>query len=77
LAGTRSDRLAATDVGLVRKACAGFGEAPDPTIDAGLVGDAKTAMQGAFESYNIFWLEETLSRDELPAPRENGGAADG
>jgi len=57
---------AATDVQLVREARKGLGDGPDLMIDAGLVWDAKTAIQRAraFSESNIFWLEEPLAADD-------------
>ncbi|HWE39824.1 MAG TPA: mandelate racemase/muconate lactonizing enzyme family protein [Isosphaeraceae bacterium] len=57
---------AATDVALVREARAGLGDDVDLMIDAGLVYDAKTAIQRAraFEPYNPFWFEEPLLPDD-------------
>ncbi|MGO9921631.1 MAG: mandelate racemase/muconate lactonizing enzyme family protein, partial [Isosphaeraceae bacterium] len=57
---------AATDVALVREARAGLGPDLDLMIDAGLVYDAKTAIQRAraFEAYNPFWFEEPLLPDD-------------
>jgi len=57
---------AATDVALVREARKGLGEDADLMIDAGLVWDAKTAIQRAraFSQYKIFWLEEPLKADD-------------
>src|SRR5258708_7943714 len=54
------------DVALVREARAGLGTDPDLMIDAGLVFDAKTALQRAraFEPFNLFWLEEPLPPDD-------------
>jgi L-alanine-DL-glutamate epimerase-like enolase superfamily enzyme len=54
---------AATDVALVSEARKGLGDNPDLLIDAGLVWDAKTAIQRAraFSDFNIFWLEEPLA----------------
>lgn len=56
----------ATDIALVREARAGLGPDLDLMIDAGLVYDAKTAIQRAkaFEAYNPFWFEEPLSPDD-------------
>ena len=56
----------ATDIALVRQARKGLGPEPDLMIDAGLVWDAKTAIQRArsFEESDIFWLEEPLSPDD-------------
>lgn len=57
---------AETDVALVREARAGLGDKIDLMIDAGLVYDAKTAIQRAraFEQYNPFWFEEPLLPDD-------------
>lgn len=57
---------AETDVALVREARAGLGPDLDLMIDAGLVYDAKTAIQRAraFEAYNPFWFEEPLLPDD-------------
>jgi L-rhamnonate dehydratase len=57
---------AETDVALVREARAGLGDKLDLMIDAGLVYDAKTAIQRAkaFEQYNPFWFEEPLMPDD-------------
>jgi L-alanine-DL-glutamate epimerase-like enolase superfamily enzyme len=59
-------RDAETDVALVREARKGLGDGPDLMIDAGLVFDAKTAIQRAraFEQYNPFWFEEPLQPDD-------------
>jgi L-alanine-DL-glutamate epimerase-like enolase superfamily enzyme len=59
-------RDAETDVALVREARKGLGKSPDLMIDAGLVWDAKTALQRAraFSEHNIFWLEEPLRPDD-------------
>jgi L-alanine-DL-glutamate epimerase-like enolase superfamily enzyme len=56
----------ATDIALVREARSGLGDKPDLMIDAGLVWDAKTALQRAraFSKYRIFWLEEPLAPDD-------------
>ncbi len=55
-----------TDVALVREARRGLGDDADLMIDAGLVWDAKTAIQRAhaFSGYNVFWLEEPLRPDD-------------
>jgi L-alanine-DL-glutamate epimerase-like enolase superfamily enzyme len=55
-----------TDIALVREARKGLGDGPDLMIDAGLVWDAKTAIQRAraFSEQRIFWLEEPLSPDD-------------
>lgn len=57
---------AGNDLALVREARAGLGEGVDLMIDAGLVWDAKTAIQRAraFSDSNIFWLEEPLRPDD-------------
>src|SRR5437764_12313490 len=57
---------AATDVALVREARRGLGPKPDLMIDAGLVYDAKTAIQRAraFEPYDLYWFEEPLGPDD-------------
>jgi L-alanine-DL-glutamate epimerase-like enolase superfamily enzyme len=57
---------ARTDVALVREARRGLGTDLDLMIDAGLVYDAKTAIQRAraFEEYNPFWFEEPLLPDD-------------
>src|SRR5436305_302144 len=51
---------------LVRQARTGLGNDADLMIDAGLVWDAKTALQRAraFSEYDIFWLEEPLAPDD-------------
>lgn len=63
---------AATDEALVACARRGLGEKPDLLIDAGLVWDAKTAIQRAraFSQHNIFWLEEPLSPDDYEGYRK-------
>ncbi len=55
-----------TDIALVREARAGLGDDADLLIDAGMVWDAKTAIQRArqFADYDIFWLEEPLHPDD-------------
>jgi L-alanine-DL-glutamate epimerase-like enolase superfamily enzyme len=55
-----------TDIALVREARKGLGPDIDLMIDAGLVYDAKTAIQRAraFEQYNPFWFEEPLQPDD-------------
>ena len=61
-----------TDIALVRQARAGLGEDADLMIDAGLVWDAKTALQRAraFSDYHIFWLEEPLQPDDYEGYRK-------
>lgn len=56
----------ATDIALVREARAGLGDDADLMIDAGLVYDAKTAIQRAraFEQYRPYWFEEPLLPDD-------------
>jgi L-rhamnonate dehydratase len=56
----------ATDIALVREARKGLGENADLMIDAGLVYDAKTAIQRAraFEAFHPFWFEEPLLPDD-------------
>jgi L-rhamnonate dehydratase len=63
---------ARTDVELVRQGRLGLGEDADLLIDAGLVWDAKTAIQRAraFEEFNIFWLEEPLRPDDYEGYRK-------
>lgn len=63
---------AKTDVALVREARKGLGEGPDLLIDAGLVWDAKTALQRAiaFSEHDIFWLEEPLRPDDYEGYRK-------
>lgn len=58
---------AAMDEALVRGIREAVGNDVDVCIDAGLVWDAKTAIQrcGLFEPYQIFWLEEPLHPDDL------------
>jgi L-rhamnonate dehydratase len=55
-----------TDIALVREARTGLGPKLDLMIDAGLVYDAKTAIQRAraFEPYDLFWFEEPLLPDD-------------
>ncbi len=56
----------ANDIALVKRAREGLGDNPDLMIDAGLVWDAKTAIQRAhaFSEHHIFWLEEPLRPDD-------------
>jgi len=65
-------RDAKTDVDLVRQGRRGLGDEADLLIDAGLVWDAKTALQRAraFEEFNIFWLEEPLRPDDYEGYRK-------
>jgi L-alanine-DL-glutamate epimerase-like enolase superfamily enzyme len=65
-------RDARTDVDLVRQGRKGLGDDADLLIDAGLVWDAKTALQRAraFEEFNIFWLEEPLRPDDYEGYRK-------
>jgi L-alanine-DL-glutamate epimerase-like enolase superfamily enzyme len=69
---------AQTDIALVREARAGLGEELDLMIDAGLVWDAKTAIQRAraFEEFGIFWLEEPLAPDDYEGYRRLSEATD-
>jgi L-alanine-DL-glutamate epimerase-like enolase superfamily enzyme len=55
-----------TDIALVREARKGLGDTPDLMIDAGLVYDAKTAIQRAraFEQFHPYWFEEPLLPDD-------------
>jgi len=68
----------ATDIALVAEARRGLGNAVDLMIDAGLVWDAKTAIQRAraFEQYKIFWLEEPLAPDDYQGYRKLSAATD-
>lgn len=61
-----------TDIALVRYARQGLGNDGDLMIDAGLVWDARTAIQRAkaFSDYNIFWLEEPLQPDDYEGYRK-------
>lgn len=61
-----------TDRALVREARRGLGPGPDLMIDAGLVWDAKTALQRAcdFAEHDIFWLEEPLRPDDYDGYRK-------
>ncbi len=67
-----------TDIALVREARKGLGDDNDLMIDAGLVWDAKTAIQRAraFSEYNIFWLEEPLRPDDYSGYRKLSAATD-
>ncbi len=61
-----------TDKALVAEARKGLGEDINLLIDAGLVWDAKTAIQraNAFANDNIFWLEEPLRPDDYEGYRK-------
>ncbi len=61
-----------TDIALVREGRKGLGDDVDLLIDAGLVWDAKTAIQRArsFADHNIFWLEEPLRPDDYEGYRK-------
>jgi L-alanine-DL-glutamate epimerase-like enolase superfamily enzyme len=61
-----------TDIALVREARQGLGDDADLMIDAGLVWDAKTAIQRAraFSEYKIYWLEEPLLPDDYAGYRK-------
>ena len=67
-----------TDRALVREARHGLGDENDLMIDAGMVWDAKTAIQRAraFADYNIFWLEEPLRPDDYVGYRKLAAATD-
>jgi L-rhamnonate dehydratase len=67
-----------TDIALVRGARAGLGDDADLMIDAGLVWDAKTAIQRAraFSEYRIFWLEEPLWPDDYEGYRKLSSATE-
>jgi L-alanine-DL-glutamate epimerase-like enolase superfamily enzyme len=67
-----------TDIALVREARQGLGDDADLMIDAGLVWDAKTAIQRAraFSEYKIFWLEEPLLPDDYDGYRKLCEATD-
>jgi L-alanine-DL-glutamate epimerase-like enolase superfamily enzyme len=62
----------ATDRALVSFARRGLGDNVDLMIDAGLVWDAKTAIQRAhaFAEHKIFWLEEPLAPDDYEGYRK-------
>jgi L-alanine-DL-glutamate epimerase-like enolase superfamily enzyme len=66
------------DIALVREARRGLGDEADLMIDAGLVWDAKTAIQRAraFSEQRIFWLEEPLSPDDYEGYRKLSEAVD-
>jgi L-alanine-DL-glutamate epimerase-like enolase superfamily enzyme len=65
-------RIKLGDIALVREARKGLGDDADLMIDAGLVWDAKTAIQRArsFADSNIFWLEEPLRPDDYVGYRK-------
>ncbi len=67
-----------TDIALVREARSGLGDDADLMIDAGLVWDAKTAMQRAraFSDYRIYWLEEPLLPDDYEGYRKLASSTD-
>jgi L-alanine-DL-glutamate epimerase-like enolase superfamily enzyme len=67
-----------TDIALVREARKGLGDDADLMIDAGLVWDARTAIQRAraFSEHRIFWLEEPLPPDDYRGYRKLAGATD-
>ncbi len=67
-----------SDVALVRTMREAAGPNVDILVDAGLVWDAKTAIQRArrFEEYHIFWLEEPLHPDNLDGYRRLSEAVD-
>lgn len=62
---------AKNDVDLVRQGRKGLGDDGDLMIDAGLVWDARTALQRAhaFAEFNIAWLEEPLQPDDYEGYR--------
>jgi L-rhamnonate dehydratase len=66
------------DIALVREARRGLGDDADLMIDAGLVWDAKTAIQRAhaFSEFRIFWLEEPLQADNYEGYRRLSEATD-
>jgi len=68
----------ATDIALVQQARKGLGDEPDLMIDAGLVWDAKTAIQRAraFEEFRPYWLEEPLSPDDYEGYRKLAQSTD-
>jgi L-rhamnonate dehydratase len=68
----------AQDIELVANARRGLGDGIDLMIDAGLVWDAKTAIQRAkaFSDYKIFWLEEPLAPDDYEGYRKLTAATD-
>lgn len=62
---------ARTDVELVAQARKGLGDDADLMIDAGLVWDARTALDRAraFSEFRLFWLEEPLQPDDYEGYR--------
>ena len=68
----------ATDIALVREARAGLGDEGDLMIDAGMVWDAKTAIQRArqFAEFDIYWLEEPLHPDDYEGYARLGAATE-
>jgi L-alanine-DL-glutamate epimerase-like enolase superfamily enzyme len=71
--GTLKQDLAVLDA--VRKA---IGDDVDFMLDVGLAWDAKTAIQRAraFAPYNLFWIEEPLSPDDLDGYAKISAALD-
>ena len=67
-----------TDIALVREARKGLGDDADLMIDAGLVWDAKTAIQRAraFSEHRIYWLEEPLMPDDYEGYRKLSAATE-
>jgi L-alanine-DL-glutamate epimerase-like enolase superfamily enzyme len=67
-----------TDIQLVAQARKGLGDKPDLLVDAGLVWDAKTAIQRAraFSDYDIFWLEEPLAPDDYAGYKKLAAATE-
>ncbi len=67
-----------TDIALVREGRRGLGDDADLMIDAGLVWDAKTALQRAraFAEHRIFWLEEPLRPDDYEGYRKLSESTD-
>lgn len=57
----------AVDLDLVSGAREGLGDEAELLVDAGCVWDAPTALKRAekFTDYNVGWLEEPLSQDDL------------
>lgn len=69
---------AENDVRMVAEARRGLGAKADLMIDAGLVWDAKTAIQRAraFAEYNPFWLEEPLMPGDYAGYRKLSNSTD-